>query len=396
MMKKHMQPFAFLTAVLLCASLAFTACAGKTGGLSWTVEEVGGDGGLSVSTGLRITFSKAVNKLEPSELIIGRAAVIDVTPNILTGEEDVPLFVQEGKAWLIPIRAKFTGEATVRIEKKGIAAAGQRVEVYGSFTLPEPGAYLNSRGKPEGYLGTPFVDPDYPRTADLPASHPEYMPAPYPDKPNGQLIPGRVLCAFYDNGPVNVAFYDNGKNSGSGGLNTSDSYKDSFRMGDPITDISYLKGFFTDGQMDRMSNDIVDFHGYSSVFIPDELINMFYVGWTNSGEWFRISVDVQKTGLYEVQLFYSNINEGAPARITLDFDPEKVNASELDADTSVECFLSSTQKKEDPTSWRRGYHHWNKSIVAYIYLEAGQSVMTVRLQNGEMNYCYFDFNLIED
>ena len=325
--------------------------------IEWQITPVN-EGSLTAA--LQIKFDEPVADLDFSQIRIGGAAVINEKTSIIS-EDDNTL--------LIPVDSKYSGEAAVRIIKEGIAAEEKKVNVDGRFSLPRPGRFLNSKGKPQSYRGTVFTDPDYPKTEE------DYMPKPYPENEEGQQIPGRVMCAFYDEGGINTAFFDMGENSGSGQLNAGDTYKDMFRMGDPVVDISYLK----DSSEEGFSN---------------ELQNMLYVGWTESGEWFRITVDVQKAGLYEVELFYSNPNV-QPSRITLDFDPEKIIPSLVDPDTMVECRLPGTRKTDDSEISPQSLQHWEKSLIAYIYLEKGQSVMTVRMQNSGLNYCFFDFTLIE-
>jgi hypothetical protein len=109
-----------------------------------------------------------------------------------------------------------------------------------------------------------------------------YKGTPYQDaryQGGAQKIPGRVECAYYDRGGEGVAYHDtDAKNNGSGGLNPADgTYLNQFRMDEGV-DISYTK--FHD-QIDNSPHNVV---------VPPE--NQLYVGWTEPGEWFNITVQV--------------------------------------------------------------------------------------------------------
>src|ERR1700678_3050031 len=109
----------------------------------------------------------------------------------------------------------------------------------------------------------------------------KYKGAPYSDgryQSGAQKIPGRVECAYYDSGGEGIAYHDSdAKNNGSGGLNPADgTYLNEFRMGEGV-DTSYTK-----------FHDTIDNSPYDRVQ-PAE--NQLYVGWTEPGEWFNLSVD---------------------------------------------------------------------------------------------------------
>src|SRR5271156_960013 len=119
----------------------------------------------------------------------------------------------------------------------------------------------------------------------IPASaqaQPSYQGTPSQDsryQGGAQKISGKVECAYYDRGGEGVAYHDtDAKNNGSGGLNPADgTYLNQFRMDEGV-DISYTK--FHD-QIDNNPYDLVQ---------PQE--NQLYVGWTEPGEWFNITVQV--------------------------------------------------------------------------------------------------------
>src|SRR5271170_3155124 len=126
----------------------------------------------------------------------------------------------------------------------------------------------------ESYKGTPYRDSRYTRGA--------------------QTIPGRVQCAYYDLGGEGVAYHDtDAKNNGSGGLNPADgTYLNQFRMDEGV-DTSYTK-FHSKEPIDNNPYDLVQ---------PPE--NQLYVGWTEPGEWFNLTVDVASAGVYNGDLLYT-------------------------------------------------------------------------------------------
>ena len=135
-----------------------------------------------------------------------------------------------------------------------------------------------SAGKPDflsSYKGTPYEDSHY--------------------HDGAQKIPGKVYCAYYDRGGEGVAYHDSGaKNNGSGALNPANgTYLNEFRMGEGV-DTSYTK-FKLDPQIDDNS--------YEKVQPP---ANLLYVGWTEPGEWFNVTVDVAESGDYAADLLYTS------------------------------------------------------------------------------------------
>jgi hypothetical protein len=201
-----------------------------------------------------------------------------------------------------------------------------------------------------GYQGTPFHDSRHPGGA--------------------QRIPGRVECALYDLGGEGVAYHDSdAKNNGSGGLNPADgTYLNEFRMNEGV-DTSYTK-----------FHDTIDNSPYDRVQ-PRE--NQLYVGWTEPGEWFRITIDAARAGVYTGDLLYTSNRGGT---ISLD-----VNGT----DATGPLTIVSTFDNSDPIAWRQ-WHHWNvaRNLVK-LRLAAGRNVLTVHiLTGGNMNLAYFDFKPI--
>ena len=200
-----------------------------------------------------------------------------------------------------------------------------------------------------------------------------YKGTPYTDAKQRapQTIPGRVECAFYDNGGEGVAYHDTDPaNHGSGELNPADgSYLHEFRMREGV-DISYTKF--------GNAPDRIDDSPWTIVLPP---ANQLYVGWTEPGEWFNITVDVKKAGAYTADLLYTS-NRGGAISVDLNGIP-----------ASGHLAISSTFNQADPVAWRQ-WHHWNLAPnLVKLQLPAGRSLLTVRIvAGGQMNLSWLDFH----
>ena len=182
-----------------------------------------------------------------------------------------------------------------------------------------------------------------------------------------QRIPGRVQCAYYDLGGEGIAYHDSdAKNNGSGSLNPADgSYLNQFRMGEGV-DTSYTK-----------FHDQIDNNPYNLVQPPE---GQLYVGWTEPGEWFNMTVKVEQRGVYTVDLLYTSSGGG---EISLDLNGKKLTGA---------VDILSTYNAADPIAWRQ-MHHWGlmKNLVR-VKLKKGVQVLTLHvLTNGHMNFAYLDF-----
>jgi len=200
-----------------------------------------------------------------------------------------------------------------------------------------------------------------------------YKGIPYEDSRyhgGAQKIPGKVECAFYDRGGEGVAYHDSdSKNSGSGALNPADgSYLNEFRKNEGV-DTSYTK-----------FHDEIDNSPYETLQPPE---NQLYVGWTEPGEWFNLTVQVAHAGIYTADLLYTSNRGGS---ISLD-----VNGSPA----TPALAIHSTFNAADPIAWRQ-WHHWNvMQNLARLRLPAGTSVLTIHIvEGGNMNLAYFDFKSV--
>ncbi|MGA8368433.1 MAG: carbohydrate-binding protein [Candidatus Acidiferrales bacterium] len=184
-----------------------------------------------------------------------------------------------------------------------------------------------------------------------------------------QKIPGRVECAYYDLGGEGVAYHDvDAKNGGSGSLNPVDgTYLNQFRMNEAVG-ISYTK-FRRETQIDD--------NPYDKVLPPE---NQLYVGWTQPGEWFNMTVKVARSGVYTIDLMYTSRQGGT---ISLDRNGKKLTGP---------LQIVSTADPAETIAWRQ-WHHWNlMKDMAEVKLPKGVSVLTLRvLTEGNMNFAYLDF-----
>lgn len=201
---------------------------------------------------------------------------------------------------------------------------------------------------PGKYCGTPFHDSVY--------------------KGGPQRIPGRVQCAYFDLGGEGVAFHNTDTvNKGSGILNPADgSYLNEFRMRETVG-ISYVK-----------YRDAIDDNPFD-LAKPSE--GQLYVGWTNPGEWIKMTVEVERAGRYGISLLYTS-NRGGAISLELDGRP-----------LAPAIEILSTWNAAETVPWRQ-WHHWNlMRDIAVVSLPKGISVLTLRIiSEGNMNLAYLDFS----
>jgi hypothetical protein len=247
-----------------------------------------------------------------------------------------------------------------------------RKEMFGLFGR---GCELSDNERPYGrrYLGVgvyPIVFFFFSLISLTATAAEPYKGQPYHDNvyhSSPQVIPGRVMCAYYDLGGEGVAYHDSdATNKGSGKLNPADgSYLNEFRMHEGV-DTSYTK-----------YHDDIDNNPYEVVHPPKDLL---YVGWTDPGEWFNLTVNVKESELYSFSLLYTSKNGGA---ISLDVDGKNVGGL---------IKIDSTYNALDPVAWRQ-WHHWNYAEdLASLPLSKGMHVLTVNIVlEGNMNLAYLDF-----
>ncbi|WP_225975338.1 hypothetical protein [Panacibacter ginsenosidivorans] len=210
----------------------------------------------------------------------------------------------------------------------------------------------DARSQSMHYKGIPFEDSVY--------------------KKGAQKIPGKLQCEYYDFGGEGVAYHDNDSiNSGSGKLNPADgSYLHEFRINEAV-DISFTK--FRDPAIDNTPYNFVQ---------PDK--DQFYVGWTQPGEWIKYTIQVEKSGNYQLGLMFTSNKNG------------KISFAVNDKDVTGPIMVPSTFVAADTVAWRQ-WHHWNYiDNIASIHLDKGLQTFTIHTVDvGNMNYDFINFKRID-
>ncbi len=182
----------------------------------------------------------------------------------------------------------------------------------------------------------------------------------------GQLIPGRVECAFYDLGGEGVAYHDTTAiNILSAVLNQqpmhqrphATPYHWSFRREEGV-DISFAKDF---ADLNHPNN-------------PDPPVNQLYIGGTEDGEWCNYTVEVRSPGAYRIIAAYGNIAGMKPLRFSVDGKP------------AAECACPVVTGS---------MHTWTRQEIGRItFPEAGVHLLTLHYERG-YNLGYFDFEAVK-
>ncbi len=201
----------------------------------------------------------------------------------------------------------------------------------------------SKKNLPKGYLGKPFQDEVY--------------------KSGAQVIPGRIQCALFDLGGEGVGYHDKDSiNNGSGPYNHQPGhcepgaeYVAYFRINEGV-DLSYTK-------------EKLDF-SHPNPFTPEK--RQQFIGWTNDNESCHYTVNVKKTGTYQVGILYSN----EPCRFKL----------------LVNNQLAGTYIGPSKTA---SYHTWNKAenVGTITFSKPGIQLLTL-LYSGGSNYAFLDFSLL--
>jgi hypothetical protein len=132
-------------------------------------------------------------------------------------------------------------------------------------------------------------------------------------------------------------------------LNPADgTYLNEFRIHEGL-DTSYAKF--------NRKPDPIDDNPFDKIVPPADLP---YVGWTEPGAWFNITVDVTHSGTYAPDFLYTS-NRGG----TISVD---VNGKDVTGPLQI----TTTNDPADPLAWRQ-WHHWNLA----------SQLFKVRLSKGE-------------
>ena len=191
------------------------------------------------------------------------------------------------------------------------------------------------------------------------------VPADYKGKPwkgKMQTLPGKLTCAFFDEGGEGVGYHNKDtKNHGSGELNRGPEEKNNFRKDEGIS-ISYTKAAFDKFKGDKKFKD--------GELLP---LDQYYVGWTAQGEWLNYTVDVQKAGTYTINILATSYQN---------------------KDEVLSLSVNGVKKCEFKLEETGDYHNWRMlNNVGEITLEKGTQLLklTIEKQQHASNLQYVEF-----
>ncbi len=156
-------------------------------------------------------------------------------------------------------------------------------------------------------------------------------------------IPGTVDCVNYDFGGNEVAYYD------------QDYQRTRWDVYTP----------WNNGQQYR--NDGVDIEASK-----DANGAPFSIGWIESGEWLKYTIQVNESGLYEVRVRIAAAQEGGQLQLF-------INGQAL------------TQNLTVPKTG--GWYNWQTMTINDVPLEAGEHILTLNFLNGGFNINRLEFVL---
>lgn len=169
-----------------------------------------------------------------------------------------------------------------------------------------------------------------------------FKPGLYPYK--NHELPGRIYAVDYDMGSQNVAYFDQDyQNTGNGAAwNTGWTYR----------------------------NDGVDIE--KSVDGTAHT-NGFDVGWTNTGEWMKYTINVKTAGIYNLLIRYAS--GGAAGTMSLYSGSTPILSAKAMPNTG-------------------GWQVWKNIVVPNITLQAGTQVFKIEITSAGYNLNYLEFQLV--
>ncbi len=167
------------------------------------------------------------------------------------------------------------------------------------------------------------------------------MRLPYDDsnRPfNENVIPGRIYATEYDYGLHNKAYHDKVyENTGNGAYNSGYSFR----------------------------NDGVDIEKCS-----DKITNGYNVGWIDNGDWLKFSVNIIKSGTYDVYFRIAAAQSGGKIQLQLDNN-------------------GLTNLIDVPITG--GWQNWQTLVYRNVYLPAGKHELVARFFFGGFNVNFLEF-----
>ena len=163
-----------------------------------------------------------------------------------------------------------------------------------------------------------------------------------------QVIPGKIVAAFFDEGGEGIAFHNPAtKNNGSEGIGLARNGR--YEIGISTTKPNLDK--YIDGT--PMPYD------------------KYYIGWTVPGEWINYSVDVKNSGTYQINMLAASAKDDAAISLSVD-----------GKDQTGEIVLESTGH----------VHTWKMySDIGELKLEKGAQILTLKIEKqGLLNIQYLE------
>ena len=158
-------------------------------------------------------------------------------------------------------------------------------------------------------------------------------------------IPGRIYAPDFDKGVLGAAYYDNGFSDYHVTTGTYTAWNEGWSYRNDGADISEC-------------NDVYFFH------------NGYQVGWFEEGEFLQYEVDVDSSGVYDINFRYSANNSNSKIYFSVD-------------DT---LFTPST-----PLSNTNNWSFWNTATIPNAILYAGTHKIRLHCEEGEINVNSFEF-----
>lgn len=170
---------------------------------------------------------------------------------------------------------------------------------------------------------------------------------PFDSLPN---IPGRIFACNYDMGVVGEAYYDNAVSDFHVTTGTYTAWNEGWSYRNDGVDISEC-------------NDVYLFH------------NGYQVGWFEDGEWLQYEVNVDSSGVYDIDFRYSAYNNDSKIYFSLN-------------DTAF------TQSHSLPNT--NNWSFWNTYTIPNVILDSGNHKIRLHCDGGEINVNSFEFTRTGD
>ena len=192
-----------------------------------------------------------------------------------------------------------------------------------------------------------FAESDYYKNYQgTPYTNATYHPVP------GHPIPGKVMLAYFDAGGEGISWHDTSKGNTGGFRNETDVDAKATNGGD---------------------GDKPTLQPYTDPAPPVVPMGLHYLGWTATGEWVNLTVDIMETGTYEVDLFYSANGQGSRIAVAID---------------GVDVLTNVTLRT---TGY---YHQWYECPIGEVQLQKGRRVLTFKETNvNGNNFAFLTFKL---